>query len=144
MLPGNQALLTINMYGQPDYAGFYTPSVHHMISDITAQVFSRKKKYIVVAGDLNASVQWDEKYHDPAHKLVFDRLDDLGLVNCTKETFGGHIQTHKHSRSDFPWQNDYIFLNKNLYSKLLSCSVHNEEGMLNLSDHFPVEIILDI
>jgi hypothetical protein len=60
-----------------------------MITDVTAQVFKGRYKNIIIAGDLNVTEQWDNMYKDPAHKLVFDRFENLGLINCTKERFGG-------------------------------------------------------
>jgi endonuclease/exonuclease/phosphatase family metal-dependent hydrolase len=34
-------------------------------------------------------------------------------------------------------------LNKTLQKKYLDCHVHNQEGMLYLSDHYPVEVTID-
>ena len=98
-----------------------------------------------MGGDFNISVQVDEKYGGkyPSHKLVFDRIEDFGLINCTKKIYGKHIKTHTHHRSNFPWQNDYIFISENLEDFLVRCKVHNNEKILEFSDHYPVEIVLD-
>ena len=142
----NITLTVINIYGKIDSEGYSTTTLHHMLSDLTPLLNKYKKnRYFIIAGDFNASTQWDEKYNgrDPLHKLVFDRIEDFGMLNCTKEIFGDHIKTHSHSKSSFPWQDDYIFVSKNLRKSLVSCNVHNNEKILELSDHFPVEVILD-
>jgi len=146
LLPGDIPIFIINMYGKIDASGFASTTIHHMIADITTLVYYNKQKYILLAGDFNISEQWDEKYKHryPLHKLCFDQFNDLGFVNITKLKFGGHFQTHVHNNSDFPWQIDYFFLNKKLYTKINDCKVHNQEGMLDLSDHYPVELTLDL
>jgi len=146
LLPCGEPIIIINLYGKIDTSKFASTTIHHMISDITSLVYYNKRKYILLAGDFNLSEQWDEKYKErwPLHKQCFDRLDDLGFVNITKLKFGGHFQTHVHSRSDFQWQIDYFFLNKKLYAKIGDCKVNNQEGMLELSDHFPIELTLDL
>jgi endonuclease/exonuclease/phosphatase family metal-dependent hydrolase len=144
LLPSGNHIVIINMYGNLMNDGFGTTSVHNMISDITPVAAYGSQRYILIGGDLNVSEQWDAKYDDPAHKLCFDRLEDMNFINVTKEKFCGHIQTHVHPKSSEPWQNDYIFLNKTLWNKYLDCQVHNQDGMLDLSDHYPVEVTIDL
>jgi exodeoxyribonuclease-3 len=93
-----------------------------------------------MGGDYNVSPQWDERYkhRDPSHQLVFDRIDDFRLVNCTLQYFGKLVQTNHHSRSKFPWQNDFLHASKKLAAKLVSCRVFNEEHVREFSDHDPV------
>lgn len=141
-------ITAINIYGKIDSEGYATTTLHHMLSDLTPLLHKYKKnRYFVIGGDFNASTQWDEKYNgrDPLHKLVFDRIEDFGMLNCTKEIYGDHIRTYSHNRkkSNFPWQDDYIFISRNLKKSLVSCNVHNNDKMLELSDHFPVEVIFD-
>ena len=139
-------LTVINIYGLIDPEGYATTTMHHIISDLTSILHNKNKRNIVLGGDFNVSEQWDIKYknRDPAHKLVFDRLKNLGLINCTKEFFNGHIQTHFHSRSSVRWQNDYIFVSKNLINKVKDCKVINTPEMSEFSDHYPVMIELKI
>jgi exonuclease III len=143
ILPNNEVITIINVYGQIDYDGYATTTMHHVISDISALVYKNlKSKYILMAGDLNISTQYDEQYRNqaPSHNIVFDRIKDLGLINCTMEKYGKHIQTYYHSKGDFPWQNDYIFTNKKLYDKINSLKIYSKEEIDDRSDHMPVEI----
>jgi endonuclease/exonuclease/phosphatase family metal-dependent hydrolase len=132
------------MYGAFKADGFSSTTVHNMISDITPLVAYNSRRYIVIGGDLNVSEQWDAGHDDPAHKLCFDRIENMNFINVTQEKFGGHIQTHVHPKSTVPWQNDYIFLNKMPWKKYIDCKVHNQDGMLDLSDHYPVEVTIDL
>jgi len=145
-LPCGTPIIIINMYGKFDASGFCSTTIHHMIADITPLVFYSSKKYILLAGDLNLSEQWDEKYknRDPTHKICFDRLSDIGLINVTKEKYNDYIQTHVNNRSDYKWQIDYFFINKKLHAKLVDCGIHNQDNILDLSDHFPLEMTADI
>jgi len=97
-------LTVISMYGtlEEKYA---TASMHRVLSDLTKLLHEEKnKRLFVVGGDYNLSKQWDDRYNnkDPSHEIFFDRLEDFGLVNCTSKYFGKHVQTNRHSNSDFP------------------------------------------
>jgi exonuclease III len=141
------SVTVINIYGLIDPDGYATTTLHHMLSDLTPILHKeRKKKFIVLGGDLNISKQWDERYKnkDPLHRIVFDRLEDFGLVNCTELFYGGHIKTYSHNRGDFPWQDDYFFVSSNLKERIKSCEVINFDKINELSDHFPIVLELDL
>lgn len=99
-----------------------------------------------MGGDLNVSVQFDEQYKNqyPSNELVFKRLEDFGLENCTKKFYQKHVQTHVHNRSDYEWQDDYLFVSKNITEKVVNCQVISNPDILNYNDHFPVSIEIDI
>lgn len=139
-IPDFANVSVINVYGLIDPNGYATTTMHHILSDLTPILHKKKKQNIILAGDFNVSAQWDEKYRnkDPSHKLVFDRLEDFGLVDCTKHFFNSHVQTHAHSKSTFEWQNDYIFVNKGLIDQIKKCEVFNTSELNEFSDHYPV------
>jgi endonuclease/exonuclease/phosphatase family metal-dependent hydrolase len=133
----------INLYGKIDSNGNSTTTMHHILSDIIPIVWGRPKNLIIMAGDLNTSTQWDEKYNnkDPSHKLVFDRINDMGFINCTMEQFGEHRQTFVRENT-FPYQDDYIFIKGNDHE--WKVKIHNDQNVLNYSDHYPVELTIEI
>jgi len=133
----------INLYGKSDTYGYCTTTIHHMLSDITPIVWGKSKNIIIMAGDLNTSIQWDENYknRDPLHKLVFDRIDDMGFINCTMVKYKEHKQTFVRENT-FPYQDDYVFI-KNCKGKW-DINILNNENILNFSDHYPVELIIEI
>lgn len=138
------SITIVNIYGQIDSNGYATTTMHHLLSDLTTILNHKGKRNIILGGDFNVSEQFDEKYKGqfPSHKLMFDRIENFGLVNCTKQFYGGYIQTHKHSRSDYPWQNDYMFVSENIIERITKCKVMNEREILDLSDHLPLLIEL--
>ena len=143
----NNILLTaINIYGQIDSNGYASTTMHHIISDLTVILNKNNKRKILLGGDFNVSEQFDEKYKGQfaSHKLIFDRFEDFGLINCTKRYYNGHIQTHVHNKSIFEWQNDYIFVSENIFNDVKSCEVINKDELLEYSDHFPVILELNI
>jgi exonuclease III len=141
-------LIFISVYGLFETIGtvnYAIPNMHRILSDLTEVLESSKSKNrIILAGDLNASIQIDESYKTKSHKILFDRIEAFNLVNCFDDYFSDYIQTHRHSRSDKPWQNDYIFLSKKLKSRLKTCVVDNSELVKRLSDHNPVIIEIEI
>ena len=141
-IPDSIILTFVNIYGLIDLEGYATTTMHHILSDLNTTLHYKSKRNIILAGDFNVSSQWDEKYKNqyPAHKFVFDRLENFGLVNCTQEFFKTHVQTHSHRSSDFEWQNDYIFISRKLLDQVLNCEVVNNSKMDYYSDHFPVTI----
>lgn len=140
-------LLTIvNIYGQLDDSGYASTTMHHLLSDLTQVLNKKNKRKIILGGDFNVSEQFDVKFKGefPSHKIVFDRIENFGLINCTKKFYNGHIQTHVHSKSDFEWQNDYLFVSENIINEVKSCEVISNKEILDFSDHLPVIIDLKI
>jgi exonuclease III len=148
------------MYGLLDkttnQVGYATTTIHRMLSDLTFVLngdgeFAGKNRNVVIGGDLNISIQFDEIYgkkarYTNAHKICFDRIEDFGLVNSFSKDYKGPVQTLRHNRSTIPWQNDYLFLSKNLAKSMQSCRVLDEstdKRISRFSDHNPVVIELD-
>jgi exonuclease III len=142
LLPDSSVVITvINVYGKHDAYGFCSTTMHHIISDITPLVVSNRNRLIILAGDFNVTEQWDFTHNDPAHKLVFDRLNDLGLINCTKDFFGDYVQTHIDERNpQNTYQLDYIYMSPLLYDKIIACRIHSKMSIGEASDHLPIEV----
>ncbi len=149
-LPGNKVLSAFSLYGLLD-EGYATTTVHRMLSDLTFILMGKgeykgKNRNVLLGGDLNISVQWDEKYgkearYTHAHKLCFDRIEDFGLTSCFSKN-AEYVQTLRYARSNVPWQNDYLFTSKDL--KAESCNVISDPKIFPLSDHNPVVIELSL
>ena len=144
-LPGGDIVTVINVYGLIDENGYSTTTMHHILSDLTPLLHRGNRENIILAGDFNISEQWDIKYNerDPLHRLVFQRLENLRLTNCTKKFFKEHIQTHVHSKSMFGWQNDYVFLSDTMIKRVSDCKVIQDPVVLEFSDHYPVMIEIE-
>lgn len=145
----NTALFTVvSMYSAIDEWGFSTPNLHIILSDLTPMLLNKfGKREIILAGDFNTSLQWEEKgkrWPGLSQEILFGRIKDFGLINCTENFWGEHKQTYRHSRSQYPWQNDYIFVTKGLEISLKACYVVDNPDVHKLSDHNPVVVELDI
>ena len=139
----DKIITIINCYGKIDMDGESTTTMHHILSDITSIVWGKAKNPIIMAGDLNSTVQWDEKYknQNTSYKIVFDRINDMGLLNCTMERFGEHKQTFIRENT-FPYQDDWVFI-KGEKGKW-DVKVLDDKSILNYSDHYPIELNIEI
>jgi exonuclease III len=151
------------MYGLID-RGYAESTVHRMLSDITPLIDERKGQRIIIAGDLNITTQWSTKHksflkgrHDECLKRdrnLFERFEILGLKNvvvnkdnkplkdceCNDGINCRHVQTQRHDRSKFPWQNDYIFLSEDLRQLDHQVQIIDHEDIWELSSHCPIII----
>lgn len=130
----------INIYGQLDCNNYATTTMHHILSDLTPILDHKGKRNIILGGDFNVSKQFDEKYNGPSHRIVFERIEDFGLINCTLKFYSKHVQTHVNNKSKYEWQDDYFFVSNNIENKISNCEVIASEPMLEFSDHYPVMI----
>ena len=51
---------------------------------------------------------------------------------------GGRVQTPRHSQSDYPWQNDYLFAGKALLDCCVGCDVVDDNALYDISDPNPI------
>lgn len=142
------SIIAISLYGLMEKIANVTyaiPNLHRIFSDLTGILESAKTKHrVIIGGDFNASLQIDEQQVGDSHKAFFGRLEEFGLINCVDNYYDDYIQTHRHNRSDKPWQNDYFFISKRLNSHLVNCEVIDNEKIRKFSDHNPVIIDLEI
>ena len=135
-------LTLISLYGRLDKVGsgptYCVPNLHKVLSDLTGILNGHidGKRNIVLGGDLNVSIQCDDKWGGNAHKIFFDRMNDFRLKDCFK--LKGHkdfVQTHRHRGSKYKWQNDYIFVSQSLSKKFVDCEVIATPEVRRYSDH---------
>jgi len=119
--------------------GYSIIPLHRIFSDLTLLLEGKMgKRHIILGGDFNASLQWDEQQPGQSHRILFERVENFGLVNCLKRFYDHPVQTYRHIEGDKPWQLDYLFLSMQLESKLEKCYVLENPAILALSDHNPV------
>lgn len=107
---------------------------------IVAEVINPDES-ILTAINVYGQFDVENKGKYASHKMVFDRLKDFGLINCTEKFYGSHVQTHKHIKSEIEWQDDYLYASKTLDAKVSKCEVIKSKRNLELSDHFPVLVV---
>lgn len=137
-------LHVISMYGTFDKTNHVTPNLHRMISDLHPLFIGRaNRKRIILGGDWNIDPKYNDNYpHSaPFHRLVFERLEGpfYGLQKCNKEPLRTIIRRNK-----FSYQDDYIYANKWLVDRLISCDVVKTHEAASLSDHLPVLVVFKL
>jgi exonuclease III len=149
-VPDQDPLIVASMYGLLEYTQYETyemkysvTSVHRMLSDLTAMFDSKEGRRFLLGGDLNISPQVSAP-HSLRHKVVLDRIEAFGFLDCLKAMHTEVVQTHRHTGSSVPWQEDYIFAGRGLREKLVSCDPLDEEEVWRLSDHCPVVAVFDL
>ncbi|MCK4593001.1 endonuclease/exonuclease/phosphatase family protein [bacterium] len=142
----NKIILTaISLYAILEY-GYSITSLHRMLSDLTLLLDGKLglKRNIILAGDFNASLQWDEQQAGISHKIMFERIDNFGLVNLLDKKYAKPIETWRSINAKRNWQLDYVFISLNLVDKIKDINVLYNDQIAELSDHNPIEILLDL
>jgi endonuclease/exonuclease/phosphatase family metal-dependent hydrolase len=156
-----EPLIFVSVYGLID-RGYADTTVHRILSDLTPLVDERRARRMVIAGDLNVTTQWSAKHRSflrgrhkeclARDKDLFARFAALGfrnlVVRAEEEPLPGcdcadgpacrHVQTQRHERSSFPWQNDYIFVTVDILEHKPVLQVFDDEEAWELSGHCPL------
>lgn len=147
----NKKLTLISLYGLMENdgptKGFAITNLHRILSDLTGLFWGliNGKRIIILGGDLNASLQIDKQQRGESHKIFFERLEDFGLKDSFKLLNKPYpLQTLRHAKSKIKWQNDYLFLSKEISKKIIGCEIIYNEEIRKYSDHNPVIITLDL
>ena len=157
-IPNADPIVVVSMYGMI-HESYAVTTVQGLLNDLTPLIDSALGKRLVVGGDLNLSTQLDPP-HRQRHQNVFERFEAFGLVNLlslrnTRTPLEGcpcddapcrHVQTHRHNRSDKPWQDDYLFASKALAERLTNSYAldSGDPDPWSLSDHCPVVAEFDL
>ena len=148
ILPDKSTLTVISLYGQMDRHGYAITTLHRMLSDLThlleGKLRAGGRPKVILGGDLNASPQYDDKYGTKTHRIFFQRLEAFGLVDCQGAFTKERPATLRHTKSKFPWVNDYIYASASLAKKVVAHDVVQQPEMLNLSNHNPVTVTFDL
>ena len=138
----SKTIRSISLYGRI-INGFSITTLHRSLSDLTPIFTSdENRELLLIGGDFNASIQCDERMPsfkgDKSHHLFFERLKNFRLYDCLDKFHRGRIQTLRHSTSNYPWQNDYLFASEELFEKCVCCEVINDSSLYFVSDHNPI------
>lgn len=143
-LPNKSKITAISIHVLLEHRYSIIP-LHRIFSDLTRLLEGRRgKRVIIIGGDFNASIQFDRQQKGESHRILFERVENFGLLNCIKKFHAQPVQTYRHKTSNEQWQLDYLFLSEKLESKLKNCLVIEDSKILNLSDHNPVIAQLSI
>jgi len=71
---------------------------------------------------------------DRSHYLFFERLRNFGLYDCLEKFHQSKIRTLRHAKTDYPWQNDYLFAGKALFDRCVSCDVVDDTALYEIKE----------
>ena len=138
-------LTVVSLYGLIDQWSYAITTLHRAVSDLTPLLVGKMGwRRVMIGGDFNASWPCDEEYGGRSHRSFFERLQDFGLVDCLGRFRSKPVHTHRHNTSTISWENDYIFANKAVKNRLVSCDVVDDPAVRMLSDHNPVVAVVDL
>jgi exonuclease III len=141
--PGMAPVTVISLYGcMPrvmNGTAYATTTLHRSLSDLTPILDTRAigRRRVVIAGDLNATPQFSDRYYAAQQALVIDRLTAFGLTCCLGTPPDRCVTTFRRARGavTVEYQDDWMFASRNL--RLMSCEAV-DEAIDAYSDHAPI------
>jgi len=119
-----------------DIGRYVVPHLTQIFTDI--MMAANDYQYLIIGGDLNASRRYDDVYSNPAqykHRNFFNWLEtDLHLVSAT----GKEERQTMRGNSTHLYQNDHIYVSKNMRELLTNAQVLANDVISQVSDHNPV------
>ena len=94
----------------------------------------------ILGGDLNSARLAEDVWPGYGHGPFFEKMDRSRYVNCCWHIHGRELQTYFRPRSKHPFQDDHLFITRELLPRLKSCYVIENTLTRRVSDHIPVMI----
>jgi exonuclease III len=138
--PDHQPITLISLYGQM-IDGHSISTLHRILSDLTP-ILGRSRKRVILGGDFNASPQFDRPPKYQAHRILFDRVRNFGLIDCLNDGSKGTWRAPQKTLQYY--QLDYLFVSESICKKLISCDVIDSPHLHGFSDHNPVVAVFDL
>lgn len=117
--------------------GYSITTLHHYLSDLTPLIDGHKGS-IVLAGDFNADVLWDQRSKNRRHQVMFDRVEAFGLWHANRLVAPARRQTFHGRKGSKPWMEDHVFVSSPLADRVSRCEVVRVQD--GVSDHNPVVV----
>lgn len=117
------------------------PELSNIVDEIKTAFVS---KSAVVGGDLNSARLAEEVWPGYGHGDFFKHMDESEFVDCCQKINGREIQTFFRNKAVHPFQDDHIFISKNLAEEIQKCDVIDTQVTRRVSDHIPMYIELAI
>jgi len=94
----------------------------------------------ILGGDFNSARLAEDVWPGNGHGPFFDHMDASRYVNCCWRLHGRELQTYFRPGSKHPFQDDHLFITKDLLSRLVACEVVDNPVTRSVSDHIPLAI----
>jgi endonuclease/exonuclease/phosphatase family metal-dependent hydrolase len=117
------------------------PHMDNIFTDIEA-AFSDNPS--LIGGDLNSARLAELTWPGFGHAPFFARVDASSFEDVRKRFYQDEIQTVFRPNQSTPFQDDHIFVSRNLSSQIFSYSILDNEVTRTVSDHIPVIVELQV
>ena len=139
-LQNGERLYLASIHGYPDLA---FPRLAHIMAEILETFAGRS---MIVGGDLNTARLAETVWPGRGHRQFWERIDNPGgnLIDCCHRINGREIQTIFRKGSVHPFQDDHLFISRDLGSRLETCDVIDTQVTRTVSDHIPLYMELGV
>lgn len=138
--PAFGELTIINLH-TPITDGYSRHNLKKMFQGISDHV---RKGNTIICGDLNMG-EWCDKNGETEHKEILDGvLQEHSIIDCYRKFHRHFGQTFRPCRKpDSKICNDYIFVSKNLESRVKTCRILDGKKIKEMSDHNPLVAVME-
>lgn len=99
----------------------------------------------VIGGDLNSARLAEKVWPGNGHGPFFERIDSGDpWIDCCRRFNTTELQTFFRDTCVHPFQDDHIFVSRDLSGCIQSCNVMNNDLTRSVSDHIPLIAELDL
>jgi endonuclease/exonuclease/phosphatase family metal-dependent hydrolase len=123
------------------------PTVFPRLANIMEEILEAfEDRSAIVGGDLNSARLAESVWPGYGHGPFWERMDSesSSLVDCCQRINGKELQTIFREGAKDPFQDDHLFVSRDLASALEGCDVIHNEVTRRVSDHIPLFIELAV
>ena len=131
-------------------ASIHAPIIADRVFPHLANIFAepelpRASGSAVVGGDLNSAHLAEQVWPGYGHGPFFDQINRGDRwADCYRKFHPTEIQTFFRDKGAHPFQDDHIFVSRDLRDCVKACDVINNELTHRVSDHIPLVAELDL
>jgi exonuclease III len=134
-ITADKTITIVNFHSQQDVPSkLYYPTLRKFIDEVRQINEEKNNQPIFLIGDFNASDKFDTIEIED-FKIAFEEIRNIGFFDCTEKIYLDDRST----MLDYPFQNDYIFLNKPFDGKYFEINIRKDIETEYI-DHYPVDI----
>ncbi len=141
MLDGDFPLFIASIHA-PIINGRVFPHLNNIFTELESREYTFRA---VVGGDLNSARLAEQVWPGNGHGPFFERIDSGDpWVDCCRRFNTVELQTFFRDNSVHPFQDDHIFVSRDLSDRIKSCNVIDNCLTRRVSDHIPLIAELDL
>jgi endonuclease/exonuclease/phosphatase family metal-dependent hydrolase len=152
LYPGRVVLATATLdHNVPlFFASIHAPIINGRVFPHLDNIFvelesKRQTRTTVIGGDLNSARLAEKVWPGHGHGQFFDRIDSGDpWTDCYRKFNTSEIQTFFRDSSLHLFQDDHLFVSRDLSNRIRSCNVIDNDLTRSVSDHIPLIAELDL